>query len=38
MELRDWHRVRLSDAGIELDVRPPGELAWQTLIHWEDSW
>jgi hypothetical protein len=36
MELRDWYRVRLSDAGIELDVRPPGKPPWQALIHWED--
>jgi hypothetical protein len=36
MELCEWFRVRLSDTGIQLDVSPPGEEAWQALIPWAD--
>lgn len=36
MELRDWFRVRYSDAAIHLDVTPPGDKAWHAEILWAD--
>jgi hypothetical protein len=36
MDVRDWYRVRCDEAGIHLDVTPPGREAWQADIAWPD--
>ena len=36
MDVRDWYRVRVTDAGIALDVAPPRREAWHADILWGD--
>jgi hypothetical protein len=36
LKLADWYSVRCSDAGVRIDVNPPGREAWQTDIPWPD--
>lgn len=34
-DVSEWFAVEFSEAGIELDVRPPGREPWQARIAWE---
>jgi len=36
VKLRDWYRVKFSDAGVQLDVSPPGMAAWKAQVPWTD--
>ena len=36
MEVRDWYHVTITEAGIRLDVAPPGKEPWHADIPWED--